>query len=214
MLIITLALLGALLLLDKYAIGEFGISQPIISGTILGAIFGDIRAGILLGSAFQLIFLAGLPIGRDIPPDTQGAGIAGCGAYFILLGSNGPQTAFFIAVILGLLAGVYGIALEIWVREQNEKLFYRFMRNEENLILYHLSGILSSYLRGIILLLPVFLTASLIHIRYEFTTFNRELFIVLVASIGMANGIFLFMKKKNLFYLILGLICSLVFFAF
>ncbi|MEO0216092.1 MAG: hypothetical protein ABIL14_03655, partial [candidate division WOR-3 bacterium] len=94
------------------------------------------------------------------------------------------------------------------------KLFYRFMRNEENLILYHLSGILSSYLRGIILLLPVFLTASLIHIRYEFTTFNRELFIVLVASIGMANGIFLFMKKKNLFYLILGLICSLVFFAF
>ncbi len=212
--IIALTLLGALILLDKYAIGEFGLSQPVISGIILGAVFGDIKSGILLGSALQLIFLTGLPIGRDIPPDAQGAGVAGCGAYFILLGSNSPKTALFVAVILGLLSGVYGIALEIWVRQENEKLFYRFMRSEENLVLYHLAGIATSFLRGIILLLPVFLVASLIHIRYESITLNLTLFIALIVGTGMANGILLFMKKKNLSYFVLGLVCSLILLVF
>jgi mannose/fructose/N-acetylgalactosamine-specific phosphotransferase system component IIC len=33
--VILLSLLGALIILDKYALGEFGISQPIITGTII-----------------------------------------------------------------------------------------------------------------------------------------------------------------------------------
>ena len=30
---VLLSLLGALVILDKYALGEFGLSQPIITGT-------------------------------------------------------------------------------------------------------------------------------------------------------------------------------------
>uniref|UniRef100_A0A7C4TDX0 PTS sugar transporter subunit IIC n=1 Tax=candidate division WOR-3 bacterium TaxID=2052148 RepID=A0A7C4TDX0_UNCW3 len=209
MTVLLLTILGALILLDKYAIGEFGISQPIITGTILGAIFGDIKTGIFLGSAFQLIFLAGLPIGRDIPPDGQGGGLVGCGAYFILLNSNPQKTALLISLILGLCASLYGTILEIWVRQQNEKLFHRFMRNEKNLIGCHLLGIVNSFLRGIIFLLPLFLLASSIHTKFDLS-FRIEILTALIVGMGMANGLFLFIAKKNLFYYLLGLVCGLV----
>jgi mannose/fructose/N-acetylgalactosamine-specific phosphotransferase system component IIC len=68
---ILLSVIGSGIILDKYAFGEFGISQPIIAGAIIGTLFGDLQTGIFIGAILQLIFLVGLPIGRDIPPDGQ-----------------------------------------------------------------------------------------------------------------------------------------------
>ena len=211
--IVILSLIGALVILDKYAIGEFGISQPIISGLIFGAIFGRIPEGIFLGSVFQLIFLGGLPIGRDIPPDGQGAGLAGCGSYFLLRGSNTPETALLGAVILGLSISIIGGMLEIYFRKFNEKLYYNFMRNESCLITCHLAGLATAFLRGFILLLPVFFIAQVI-ILPKLALLTRELIMIIAVSIGVANGVYLFVKKNTIIYLVLGILCALVSFVF
>jgi len=211
---IIISIIGAAIILDKYAIGEFGISQPILSGTIIGALFGNIQTGIFLGAMFQLIFLAGLPIGRDIPPDGQAAGIIGCSSYFLLKTSNTAGHALLLAIIFALLGAIVGGILEIVTRRYNEKLYHIFMRRRNSLSICHLAGLLTAFLRGLFLFLCIFAIASTISVPSQFPQISRELFMVISVSIGLANTFYLFIKRSTAIYVILGGLCGLALLAF
>lgn len=206
---ILLSIIGAAILLDKYAFGEFGISQPIVSGTIIGALFGDIHTGIFLGAIFQLIFLGGLPIGRDIPPDGQAAGVIGCGSYFLLGTSNSAEYSLFLAVIFALLGAIIGGVLEIHTRRYNEKLHHIFMRKEHYLYLCHLSGLVTAFMRTLCIFLPIFILSNIITIPAVFPQMSREILLIIGISIGLANAIFLFIRRTTIIYMVLGGLCGL-----
>lgn len=212
--VILVSIIGSAIILDKYAFGEFGVSQPLISGTIIGALFGDIQTGIFLGAVFQLIFLGGLPIGRDIPPDGQVAGVVGSGSYFLLQGSNGDGHALFVAALFAFVAAVLGGAMEIITRRYNERLYHIFMRKENCLYLCHFLGIATAFLRGLCLFLPIFLISRLITIPSGFPQLQRELLIILGVSVGIANALYLFFKKSTIIYVILGGLCGLALLVF
>ncbi len=142
---ILLSVIGSVIILDKYAFGEFGISQPIIAGAIIGALFGDLQTGIFIGAMLQLIFLVGLPIGRDIPPDGQAAGVIGTGSYFLLRVANHAGHALCLALILALISAIIGGALETFVRRHNEKLYHLFMKKQKILYLYHFFGFIPAF---------------------------------------------------------------------
>ncbi|MGQ9464816.1 MAG: PTS sugar transporter subunit IIC [bacterium] len=213
MTIIEFTLLGAILLLDKYAIGEFGISQPIIAGTIIGASCGDTHTGIFVGALFQMVFLANFSIGRDVPPDAQAGGIAGCSSYFILRKINQVEPNLIVVFFFGLLTAILGSVLDIYIRRINEQLYYHFLRNKSRLSFYHLSGIFTSFLRGIILFLPLFVIVNFLMFPAITTTINQEFLMIVVVSLCIANGIYLYSRKNCLFFLILGALCSLAFFV-
>jgi len=212
--IIILSLIGAVIILDKYAIGEFGFSQPVIAGTIIGALFGNATQGIFLGGIFQLLFLGGLPIGRDIPPDGQAAGIVCCGSYFLLNKSNPTDKALLLACVFGLLASIIGGALEIATRKFNEKLYHQFLRNEDCLSRCHLAGILTAFARGFILFLPFYILAMVITLPEIFPSLSQKCLMIIGMGLGLANGINLFMKKENLTYGIMGVLCGLALLVF
>lgn len=214
MMILYLTLFGALILLDKYAIGEFGFSQPIIAATIIGALCGDVRMGIFIGAMFQLLFLANLPIGKDVPPDVQTAGVAGCGSYFILKQTIHSQPNLLLIFLIGILASVLGSLFDTLVRRLNEQLYYRFLRNKSRLIYYHFLGIVTSFLRGVILLLPLFGIISLIAVPAMAGEIKEEFLMIIVVSIGVANGLYIYLKKESFYFLIIGVICSIIFFIF
>lgn len=213
MMIFWLSALGAIILLDKYAIGESGISQPIIAGTIIGALCGDIRTGIFIGALFQMIFLANLPIGRDVPPDAQAAGIAGAGSFFILKQINQVEPSFIIIILVGILASILGSALDISIRHINERLYYQFLRNQASLSFCHLSGTLTAFLRGIILFLPLFAIVGLLRFPLIKASVNKEILMLIVVGLCIANGIYLYGKKNSFIFFIIGVLCTLVFFA-
>lgn len=212
--IITLTLLGALIFLDKYAFGEFGISQPVVAGAIIGALCGDVKAGIYVGALFQMVFLANMPIGKDVPPDAQASGIAGCGSYFLLKDSNQSEPNLMIVLLIGILVSVLGSFLDIIVRRINEGLFYRFLRNNKNLYICHFAGIFTAFIRGVILLLPIFSLISLLRFPVSGTAFNKELLLIIIVSLGIANGIYLYFKRQSFYFFVLGVICTLVYFVF
>lgn len=212
--VLVLSLIGAVIILDKYAFGEFGISQPVVSGTIIGAIFGDLATGIFLGAMIQLIFLGGLPIGRVIPPDGQAAGIIGCGSYFLLRPFNAIGHSFFVALILALLGALIGGIMEFYTRRFNEKLSHLIMRKENCLSVYHLAGLATAFLRGFCLFLPIFIVASSISIPALFPALTRESVMIIGISIGLANGIYLFVKKTTIIYTIIGAVCGLALVVF
>lgn len=209
-----MTVLGSALLLDKYAFGEFGISMPLVAGFIIGAVCGDIRHGIFMGGIFQLIFLGGLPIGRDIPPDAQGAGIVACGSFFIMRAGNTLEGSIFLAALFGLLAGIIGGALEIWTRRFNERLYYQFMRRENRLAFYHFLGLLTAFARGIVLFLPFFLCAGIVSRPAVFPPYTSDLLAIVGISMGFANAIYLFVKRRSMVYVVIGGLCALALFVF
>lgn len=206
---LLLSLFGALLLLDKYALGEFGISQPIITGAIIGAIFGDMWFGIFLGAVVQMIFLGGLPIGRDIPPDGQAAGIIAVTGYFLLRGSNTLGHSLFVATVLGLGGGIVGGLFDIYARRMNEKLYDHFMRHKESLYVCHAMGLLTAFGRGFLLFLPVFVFAGLFSVPAAVPEITQETLMIIGVSMGLANGLYLFVKLNKVVFLLIGGICGL-----
>jgi mannose/fructose/N-acetylgalactosamine-specific phosphotransferase system component IIC len=209
-----LSIIGSCIALDKYAFGEFGISQPLISGTIIGALYGDVHTGIFLGAIIQLICLGGLPIGTEIPPDTQTAGIIGCGSYFILRIANAPEHALFIATLFAFLTSILGGATDIVLRHFHDRLFRRFQRDEERLYTYHFIGLLTSLMRTFVIFFIVFVTASLIRVPHHFPHLSRELFLIIGISMGLANASHLFIKKSTVVYAIVGGLCGLALLVF
>lgn len=206
---ILLSVIGAVIMFDKFVFGEFGVSQPIIAGTIIGALFGDIQSGIFIGAMLQLIFLVGLPIGRDIPPDGQAAGIVGTGSYFLLRNTNQPGQALCLAIVLAFVSALVGGAMEILARHRNEKLYHLFMRRGKRLYLYHLFGFIPAFLKNFILVLPFFLLANYLIIPRQFPQLTRELLTIIGLSVGFANALYLFLKKTTMVYVILGALCGL-----
>jgi mannose/fructose/N-acetylgalactosamine-specific phosphotransferase system component IIC len=211
--VLFMTILGSALILDKYAFGEFGLSMPLVAGFIIGAACGDIRHGVFMGGIFQLIFLGGLPIGRDIPPDAQGAGIVACGSFFMMRAGNTLESSIFLAAFFGLIAGIVGGALEIWIRRFNERLYYQFMRHDNRLFLYHFIGLLTAFFRGIILFLPFFFCAGVITNPAVFPAYTKDLLAIVGISMGFANAIYLFVKRRTLAYVIIGGLCALAFFV-
>ncbi len=211
---ILLSIVAALILLDKYAFGEFGISQPLVTGTIFGALFGDIKMGIFLGAMLQLVFLGGLPIGRDIPPDGQVGGITGSGAFFLLRTANTSGHALFIALLFALLAAIIGGTLDIFTRYYNNKLFSMFLKRENQLYMYHLLGLATAFIRGLCIFLPLFALASIMMVPAQFPRMSQDLFSIICLSLGLANATYLFVKKSTAVYAIVGGLCGLVWVVF
>jgi len=101
LIIAVLCVLSGLLMLDKYSVGEFGVSQPLVE----------------------------LPIGRKVPLDAQAAGISGAVAFFTMRILANPveqithrrrllflhiaalDIAFLHGVLLALLAAGTGIVI-------------------------------------------------------------------------------------------------------
>ncbi len=211
--VVFLTVLSSILILDKYAIGEFGLSQPVIAGAIIGWLCGDPRTGILIGSVFQLIFLGGLPIGRDIPPDGPGAGMVAVGAYYLLRPGHPYETSLIVAAVLGLFASIAGGALEIMIRRNNEKLYHLFVRHENRFAVVHLGGVATAFVRGIMLFLPFYAVAALITRPFYIPAAAPDLLVVIALSVGLANAGYLFFKKRTIIYVLIGGLCGLALFV-
>jgi mannose/fructose/N-acetylgalactosamine-specific phosphotransferase system component IIC len=209
MILIGSIVLGSTILLDKFAFGEFGISQPIMAGALLGAVFGDLQSGILIGAGLQLIFLGGLPIGRDIPPDGQAAGIIGCLTYFIMKTAHPQGQALLAAVLLALFASLCGGAMEIIARRLNERFARKFRKTHTHLPVYHLLGITTAFVRGICLTTPFVLLAVFVPLPKQFPHLDPSLFMIITSGIGAAHGLYLFVKRSSLPYILIGGLCGL-----
>jgi mannose/fructose/N-acetylgalactosamine-specific phosphotransferase system component IIC len=102
--VVCLALAGGLIGLDKTAVGQFMISQPIVAAPLTGWLLGDAAAGLVVGVVLELIWLLDVPVGTFVPADSTVASIVAVGS--AVLGSPGgvhlPVAGFsiFLTVVL------------------------------------------------------------------------------------------------------------------
>jgi mannose/fructose/N-acetylgalactosamine-specific phosphotransferase system component IIC len=119
----ALALLGGLLALDRVAVGQFGVSQPVVTGPLVGWVLGDAGTGLFVGGLLQFLYAGALPIGASVPPDETTAALVGtAGAVVgarVAAGAVSEMATLPVGLLTGLAAGEAGRALDTWVRRAN-----------------------------------------------------------------------------------------------
>jgi len=85
-------------------VGYFTVYRPLIGGTIVGLILGDVVKGMQLGAAINAIYLGFISTGGTLPSDLIAAGYVGT-ALALAAGLDAPTTLALLAVPLGLLGG-------------------------------------------------------------------------------------------------------------
>jgi len=84
-----------------YFFGNILTDRPLIVGTIVGLVLGDIKTGIILGGTFELIFLGITNAGGVVPANTALG--TSCGVALAILSNLDASEALTIAVPVALL---------------------------------------------------------------------------------------------------------------
>ena len=88
--ILVVALAGGIVGLDRTALGQFMISQPIVAAPLAGLLLGDPIAGLVIGAVLELIWVLDIPVGTFVPADST---IAAVSATAIAVLSSGGKAS-------------------------------------------------------------------------------------------------------------------------
>lgn len=119
-------LLGGVAVLDATPIAQTMLSQPLVTATLLGAIWGEWRVALEVGVVLQILAASTLPIGARTPEDYASGGVVGAGValaiasrqHFLML----DDAAALMGVLAGLVTATFGVPLIKWQRRRNEGL--------------------------------------------------------------------------------------------
>ncbi len=124
-------LIGTLLIagvaaLDATAVAQTFISQPLVTGTLLGALWGDWRTALQVAIVLQILAASTVPVGARTPEDYAIGGVVGVGTALALAAAQpftvSRDACALLGVMSGLLTATLGAGLLKWQRRLNEGL--------------------------------------------------------------------------------------------
>jgi len=117
------ALAVALICLDQTAVGQVLISQPLVGGWILGALFGRPLEGLAAGTLLQFLCLTDMTLGASIPPDSSFAALVGTAFTLTVTPPPGWDASALLgaAVILFFPLAWLARGLDVFIRRVNRR---------------------------------------------------------------------------------------------
>ncbi len=117
---------GGLAALDATPVAQTLASQPLVTATLLGLLWGDWATAVAVGTVMQILAASTLPIGARTPEDYAVGGVVGAGVA-LAIASRAPfehvrQAAALAGVMTGMIAATAGVPLLRWQRRWNEGL--------------------------------------------------------------------------------------------
>ncbi|MEO0072305.1 MAG: PTS sugar transporter subunit IIC [candidate division WOR-3 bacterium] len=234
--VLALTFLGALILLDKSAFGEFGLSQPIVSCSIVGLIFGNFQIGLFLGVLLQLIWIWDLPLGSREPQDSEAAGVVAIIVFLFLKRFSitiKEEQALFVSLLLAAAAAILGQVTQKFLKHHNNRLlrYYRLatLQYNNNLPNVHKAavsdinkifskaialGVLWSFVRNFSLILFfIIITCLSITPIKNLPQFSIRDLIIIPLVISASNLLKFIVLEKNYILTILGAISGILVWA-
>lgn len=105
-------LVGAVLNLDRQVCGPFMIGRPLVVGFVIGLMTGEWRYGAWLGLSVELLWLAILPLGGEITPNS---GLAVSAALIAWVNSGFAPAVGSYLIETGLVAAFLTVPLWAWL---------------------------------------------------------------------------------------------------
>ena len=97
------------------AIGNYTLGRPLVGGLVCGIILGDVRTGILVGSAMQLLYIALVTPGVTVSADVRAVSYIGIPLAMLALKSYGLDAnspdGIGLATSFGAMVGTLGTVL-------------------------------------------------------------------------------------------------------
>lgn len=119
-------LLGGVAALDSVPVAQTLLSQPLVTGTLLAALWGDWEVGLQVAVVLQILAASTLPIGARTPEDYAVGGVVGVGTALAIAGQQpfpmARHAAMLAGTVVGMLSAVAGMELVKWQRRRNEGL--------------------------------------------------------------------------------------------
>ena len=119
-------LLGGVAALDATPVAQTFLSQPLVTGTLLGALWGDWRTALQVAIVLQILAASTVPVGARTPEDYAVGGVVGVGVALALAAAQpftiGKDACALLGVMSGLITATAGAGLLKWQRRLNEGL--------------------------------------------------------------------------------------------
>ena len=119
-------LLGGVAALDATPVAQIFLSQPLVTGTLLGVLWGDWRTALQVAIVLQILAASTVPVGARTPEDYAVGGVVGVGVALALGAAQpftiGKDACALLGVMSGLLAATVGAGPLKWQRRLNEGL--------------------------------------------------------------------------------------------
>lgn len=88
--------------------GWYTLSRPLVSGFLIGLILGDVTTGILVGVAVQIVYIALITPGGQMPQDLNAAAYIGVGLGILAVKGNATiESAVAIATAVGAIGTIF-----------------------------------------------------------------------------------------------------------
>jgi len=193
--IVGVATAGGLIGLDRTAVGQFMVSQPICAASLAGWMLGDAATGLLVGALLELIWLLDMPVGTFVPADSTVAAVFA--AAIAILGSTGGVRLSHVglSILLSIVLAPITMLADHMVREFNARIALRVQADsatvmDSGLAGAHLSGLWPFFFKSFFVYL-VFIPLGIIAVRLFARMpdqYHRamELYVKLLPLLGVA----------------------------
>ncbi len=182
--------------LDRTALGQFMISQPVVAGPLTGWLLGDLTAGLVIGGALELVWVLDMPVGAFVPADSTVAAVAATA--IASLGGRMPADLPVIGFSLLLTVAMVPVTMfaDHLMRQRNAQipelaLSPSGLPTEAGVTVWHLAGLIAFFLKSFLLCLAL-VSAGLVLVagfRSLPAPFSRamEVFVTVLPLLGAAT---------------------------
>ena len=158
---LVLFLLAGIVAMDTTSGPQILLSEPLVSCSALGLLFGKPEIGLMLGTFFQLLWLGYLPLGGFAFIDNNMAAFISTASLFSAteffgLEGNAMKAAFIPIMLFGIFIGIVGLHIRNIERRLNDKrsdiLLSSLERREKASVKWDLfAGISTSFFKGVLM---------------------------------------------------------------
>ena len=106
---LLIGLVGALSQWESRMMGEIKLSQPLVTGLLVGIVLGDVKTGVMMGAQFQLLWMGISGVGATPMMDVGVGSILGTS--FAILSGAGIELALTLALPVALLSQYINVGI-------------------------------------------------------------------------------------------------------
>ena len=218
--LLLVCLVGGIVAIDTTSAWQVMICRPIVSGPLVGLLFGDLQTGLLIGALMELIWSGIVPTGASVFPDSNVASVvAAAVAIELNRDFSTPHFVLLTSIAYSVPVAYIGSLLIIWMRRKNTALLSRALRfadegNSQKVIFMNWLGVIHSFARGFLFSGLMFVGGTVVLskvLSFSSRMGSRvpEQGLIPMLALGGAVALFNFGSKRTFPYVFAGLIVGL-----